>query len=156
LTEWKNGGYDGMSEKRNYALLRAKLIKGKKDRFDRVENVMVVGMPDINLCCDGVELWIEMKNATEPKKDTSKLLKHKLSQDQQNWIKRQIDAGGRCYIMVVTDKRWMLVDGTHADFINYMNVKDMLRIALWTATKPVKSKEWPKLHSILRNKVIYE
>jgi hypothetical protein len=32
------------------------------DRWDRIENGVGVGMPDINYCLSGIEGWIEMKS----------------------------------------------------------------------------------------------
>ena len=140
------------TEKQNYQTLKAKLPKGK-DRIDRVENVAINGMPDVNYCTDGVEVWIEMKSAVEPKRENSILLKHKLSQDQMNWMKRQIDAGGKCNILIATDKRWMLIGGQYADEVNSLSVKDLLLIAKWHANKPVKKSMWQFLRHAIRKEV---
>lgn len=140
-----------MSEKNDFNILRKHLPQGK-DRLERIENMAGTGTPDINFCSEGVECWIEMKSSTEPKRKTSALLlsNHKLSQTQKNWFLRQRRAGGKAYILIVTDKRWMLIDGTHADEINELTVNRLLRIATWESSqRPVSKLGWGVLRSIL-------
>ena len=106
------GGRSIMSEKSDYAILKRHLPNGY-DRLERVENVCGSGNPDINFCSEGAECWIEMKSPKEPVRKTSKLFgdNHPLLQTQKNWFLRQKNANGRAYILIVTDKRWMLIDG---------------------------------------------
>lgn len=142
-----------MSESNDYKTLKKNLPKGK-DRFDRIENLVLTGMPDINYCFDGIEGWIELKNPTEPKRATTKLFasNHKLSQDQKNWFKRQIDAGGNCWVIIATDRMWYLIHGTHADSINEMTIDEILEYSHWTVCKPIKNKNfWELLRNQLRN-----
>lgn len=123
------------------------------DRLDRVENVLVSGVPDINMCIGGTEVWIEQKSPKEPKRSTTPLFgsNHKVSQEQANWMLRQRKAGGRCYFLISTDKRWMLVGGFLADKLNSMTVGEILDNAVWSTTKPVKDKEaWTSLRTTLQ------
>lgn len=110
-----------------YQALRKGIMTLTSDRIDRIENALVPGMPDINYCIDGTEGWIELKCPNEPKRATTKLFasNHKLSQDQMNWIKRQIDARGIVWIIVRTDHRWAIVNGKHGDFLNEMTVDQL-------------------------------
>lgn len=143
-----------MAESNDYKVLKANLPVGK-DRLDRIENVVVNGMPDINFCSEGVESWLEQKSPKEPKRSTTKLFgsNHKLSQDQKNWFKRQMDAEGNAYVLITTDKRWMLVGGEHADLINELTVNELMLIALWSTPKPVRDKEsWKLLRQTLNSK----
>ncbi len=140
-----------MAESTDYKTFK-KNVPNARDRLDRVENRVVSGMPDINFCGDDVECWIEQKSPKEPKRATTKLFgsNHKLSQDQKNWFKRQVDAGGLCYVMISTDKRWMLIGGEHADAVNELTVSQLMEISLWNTTKPVKDKaQWKQLRTIL-------
>lgn len=124
------------------------------DRLDRIENMIGVGNPDINYCIDGFEGWIELKSPTEPKRATTPLFgsNHKLSIDQRNWFLRQNNAGGRAFILIATDKRWMLIEGRYADFINKLPVSGLLKIAIWSASKPIKEKEaWKTLRAMLKS-----
>lgn len=140
-----------MSEVRDYRRLRKKLLQ-QDDRIDRIENLVVDGMPDINYCSLGYECWIELKSPTEPKNIKTSLFgsNHKISQCQKNWMLRQIKARGRAYFMISTDKRWMLIGGAFADFINDMTVQNIIDNSIWCTTKPIKDKErWHQLREAL-------
>lgn len=139
-----------MTERAAYSTLRKHLAQGH-DRLDRVENVTMAGMPDINFCAEGRECWIEMKSPIEPKRSTTPLFgsAHKLTMDQRNWLTRQRMAGGRAFVLIATDKRWLLIDGREADFINDMSVNELVAAALWHATKPVWRNQWPQLRAAL-------
>lgn len=124
------------------------------DRIDRVENVLVFGMPDVNFCAEGIECWIELKAPTEPKKDKTPLFgsNHKLSIEQMNWLFKQVGAGGRCFILIGTDKRWLLIDGFYADYINTLTITELEDIALWKAKSPVIGcNRWADLRQALIN-----
>ncbi len=136
-----------MSEKADWKLLRDK-IKLPRDRWDRIENGVGVGMPDTNYCIAGYEGWMELKSPIEPKRDSTSLFgsNHPLSQDQKNWFKRQVLAGGRCYVLIGTNRRWMLIHGRHADEINGWTVAECLDHAQWYAQKPVHAmNDWVML-----------
>ena len=123
-----------MSEVKDYKKFREKVIQLPWDRCDRIENVMVLGMPDVNCCIHGNEFWIEIKSPKEPKRKTTKLFgsNHKLSQDQQNWFLRQANANGLGFVLICTNKRWMLIDGCkHADKINDLTVDELIAISLY-------------------------
>lgn len=131
-----------MAESTDYKAFK-KHVPEPLDRLDRIENMMLTGMPDTNFCAEGRESWIEFKSPKEPIRATTKLFgsNHKLSQEQKNWFLRQRNAGGRAFVLIVTDKRWLLLDGIHADKINDMTVPELIEAALWHAVKPIRSKE---------------
>lgn len=139
-----------MSEKTDYQALRKHLVQGK-ERLDRVENIAGTGTPDVNYCIDGVEGWIEMKSPKEPKRAKSKLFadNHKFSQTQKNWFLKQRNAGGRAFILICTDKRWMLIDKWQADFVNGMTVDEIGKVAVWNNAKPILPMEWKRLREVL-------
>lgn len=122
------------------------------DRLNRVENFLVPGMPDINFCSGGVECWIEQKSPKEPVRPSTPLFgsNPRVTQDQMNWFLAQRKAGGRCYFLVTTNRRWMLLPGDIADDINMMTVADLMEHAIWAATKPVRAECWMKLRDKLR------
>lgn len=97
------------------------------DRLDRVENIVVDGMPDVNGCFSGREFWIETKCPTEPKRDGTPLFgsNHDLSLGQRNWALRQMNAGGNVFFYIVTDKWRFLVHGRYADRLNSMTVREI-------------------------------
>lgn len=140
-----------MSEKNTYAALRNKMV-GEKDRFDRIENALVPGMPDVNYCVNGVEGWIEIKQPSKlPVRDDTAIFgsNHKVSNAQKNWMLRQRRAGGRCWIYVKTNKWQALIDGFYAEEINNWNIKDFKNRSDWFKTSPVRKECW----SLLRNKL---
>jgi hypothetical protein len=126
-----------MSEKKDFQLFKKAVTLTGLERIERIENVLAAGTPDVNFCIDGVDGWLEIKSAVEPKRETSKLLKHKLSQDQMNWFKRESNSGGRSYILICTDIRWILIDGRDADSINSMDVNELCGISIWTRCHPI-------------------
>lgn len=141
-----------MAESTDYKTFKAN-VPQPGDRLDRIENVVVTGMPDINMCIGGTEVWIEQKSPKEPVRKTTALFgsNHKVSQEQANWMLRQRKAGGKCYFLISTDKRWMLVGGFLADQLNSMTVDEILDNAVWATTKPVRDKEaWKTLRETLQ------
>lgn len=139
-----------MSEKTDFNLLRKHMSK-HGDRLERIENIVGVGTPDINYCIDGVEGWIELKSPKEPIGPHSKLFSdnHKLNMAQRNWFLRQRNAGGRAYILICTNKRWMLIDGKHADEINKLTVGQLHNMAEWRVIKPMVPFNWGDLREVL-------
>jgi hypothetical protein len=141
-----------MAESSDYKAFK-KNVPEPGDRLDRIENVVVTGMPDINMCIEGKELWIEQKSPKEPVRSTTPLFgsNRKVSQEQRNWFLRQRQAHGNAYFLIATDKRWMLLPGILADKINSMTVPELLEKCLWSATKPVRDKQqWTNLRIILK------
>ncbi len=132
-----------MNEKTAYNWLKEAVCRGSFDRIDRFENIVGVGNLDVNACIDGAEFWIEIKAPTEPVRPSTALFgsNHKLSQDQKNWIKRQLKANGNAYIFVATDKRKMLVHGKWADEFNEMTVSEMITKSMWCAVGRIVSAE---------------
>lgn len=139
-----------MSEQNSYARFREKCARAG-DRFDRIENVLVDGMFDVNVCIEGVESWLELKSPREPKRPTTALFasNHKVSQDQKNWALRQRNAKGRCFFLLHTDKRWILLPSHIADGINEMSMRSIMEHALWYANTPVNKQYWEQLRMIL-------
>ena len=137
-----------MSEKNVYQLLKKHVIR-HPDRIDRIENLTVVGMPDVNLCIQGRESWIEIKAPREPKRDSTPLFgsNHKVSLEQANWMKRQIDAGGRCFFFIGTNMRFLLLSGAIGGIINSMRVEELRKEALWEGMR--RKAMWEELREIL-------
>jgi hypothetical protein len=145
-------------ESKDYATLKKNVCR-MRDRIERIENVMVNGMPDVNYCIQGVEGWIEIKSPVEPKKSSTRLLlsngNHPVSQDQKNWFFKQSVAGGNVFLLIATDKRWILVDNNVVNCnheINNMSVEGLLLRKLWSAEKPIKAESWEQLIMCLKRK----
>ena len=126
-------------------------MKNPLDRMDRIENLVVDGMPDISYCIKGVDGWIEMKSPAAPKRKTTPVLKsqHKLLQSQKNWFKRQYNAGGIAYILICMRSRWILMDGAYADKVNDMTMIELINDSTWKAETPIFDGQWETLREAL-------
>jgi len=139
-------------EKRAYQTLR-KNMPMPYDRMNRVENIVIKGMPDINFCSEGVECWIEMKAIIEPVRETTRAFtghSHNLTLAQRNWMLSQKNAKGNCYILIETDKRWLLIDGLYADEINTATINRLIELSAWYREKPVYKEHWLALRAVLQ------
>jgi len=139
-----------MSEKDDKAKFRDKCLS-PLDRYNCIENIIGQGMPDVNVCVLGVDSWIEFKSPKEPKKPATPLFgsNHKLSQEQKNWHLTQRNAGGISWVLICTDKRWMLLDNRWTDDINELSIEQLLARSSWNAALPIKGDQWIKLRRTL-------
>jgi hypothetical protein len=146
-----------MSEQKDYKKFKD-YVTVYGDRIDRIENVMVLGMPDVNYCAEGTEAWIEIKSPKEPKKAITPLFgsNHKLSIDQKNWFLRQKKAGGIGLILIATDKRWILMDGCiYADYLNEYPVSALCEYSIWNNTIPFPKTTYTELRrEIINTKIL--
>jgi len=76
------------NEAKLYALLKKHL---KKVHFTRIESYTENGIPDVNACYNGRDIWIELK--ANNSKDLG------LSKWQKVWIAKRIKVGGTVFIM---------------------------------------------------------
>ena len=133
-------------EAKAYARLREHVCR-PEDRFERVENGLVDGMPDVNYCLAGCEGWIEIKCPALPARDTTPLLgggdNHPLSVGQANWMLKQSRARGRAWLFIVTREWCALIPGAvvgklGADVVNALTAADILAQAAWKVQLPVR------------------
>lgn len=140
-------------EARLWQLVRENLWR-PSDRLDRVENAVISGQPDVNGCLSGEDVWVELKAPKEPKRSTTRLMtaggNHVLLQSQINWFARQKQAGGIAFILVRTDRRMMLVDGTkHGDRFNDMTAGEMADASLLVVPVPTPIEDWRLLRNVI-------
>ena len=77
------------------------LVKSMTDRgwhVQRLEDKFSVGIPDINACKDGDDIWLEAKVFAWPKRATTKT-KICVRPYQVSWAHRRIKAGGTCFLI---------------------------------------------------------
>lgn len=67
----------------------------------RFEDRYQPGLPDLNVCYQGVETWVEVK-----------VDKFKLRPGQALWMKKRQAAGGRCKVVVRTKGGWEIITAT--------------------------------------------
>lgn len=138
-------------EKKANAALRAGIVQ-LGDRWERVENMLVPGMPDINACFNGCEFWIESKAPKEPKRETTKLFggnNHDLLLEQRNWMLGQLKAGGKVFIYIETTNWRIMLHGRCADVVNHMTLAECIKESLWTSARPTPKDEWAKLRATI-------
>ena len=63
------------------------IMPGHVQRIEATGN----GIPDLNVCCNGVEAWFELKII-----ETCHIL---LRKEQWAWMRRRVSEGGQCYIL---------------------------------------------------------
>ena len=57
-----------------------------------IESYTSRGIPDLNMCCDGYESWVECKH--------EKGNQIKMRPEQKNWIRYRSSCGGNVYVLV--------------------------------------------------------
>ncbi len=141
-------------EATSYNTLKANVFKFR-DRVDRIENMVVTGMPDLSVTVEGHDSWIEVKSPrNEPSRASTPLLgsNHQLSQEQRNWLLNHAKAGGRAFVYIDSPSRRYLIDGRGADLINGATPTELMMTARWSATVPTANERWKELREILRGR----
>lgn len=82
--------------------------------WERVENLVAKGTPDVMGCVEGSTFSLELKSVERPKRPTTPLHLN-VTNEQALWAKARHKAGGRHWFLVCVggDKRY-LVQGLHA------------------------------------------
>lgn len=120
------------------------IIDGVGGRMDRVENGVVEGMPDVNMCAGGVDTWVELKYVDRwpSRANTFVLGKYGLRPEQINWHLRQARAGGKSWILVGVGKEMYLARGGMVRDVNSWVSEDWFK-------KGVKVESWDDLYKKL-------
>jgi hypothetical protein len=88
-----------MAEKDLWAILRDRVKT--IGHFERIENMVGVGMPDVTYCVRGVEGFIELKQIKEfPARAGTVVSVDHYTPQQRIWARRRISAGGRVYLLL--------------------------------------------------------
>ena len=106
--------------------------------LDRVENIMVDGMPDVHV---GARrwTWVELKAPKRPKRATTPLMgaKEGLRVSQVGWHMKAASMGLPSWILIRDDQRQLyLVSGSYAAEVNDMTASQLMEISVadnWTA-----------------------
>lgn len=73
----------------------------KYGHVQRVENLIGVGICDINLCIRGTESWVELKQLPNWPRDPDAIVKvDHYTPQQRNWQRARGSAGGRVYVFI--------------------------------------------------------
>lgn len=96
--------------KENAAWSRVARHLPKEMHVVRLENWAGPGTPDVNLCYQTWETWVENKVASVRGKVTFR-------KEQGPWILRRVRAGGRVFILVYWAKNYYLYRGTEFEIL---------------------------------------
>ena len=122
-----------MKEAGLYQRLRRKILATfPSARIDRVENGLVDGMPDVNMCIKGKDVWLELKYIEGwPARDTTQVLGRRgLRPEQINWHIKQGLAGGTSFIVVGIGRETFVTDNEQVRDINTWTRPDWLAQAV--------------------------
>ena len=79
--------------------------------FDRIENMVGVGRPDVNYCLRGVTGDIELKHVTTwPRSPDTPLAVPHYTSVQRVWANARLRAGGRVYVLLQVERRYLLLN----------------------------------------------
>lgn len=96
--------------------------------IQRVENVLVPGMPDLFVVHRRRSCWIELKAPTQRARRSSRLLGAEgLNVDQINWHLKAASVGVPSFVLARPDGAHnflVLLEGAHADEANTMSAED--------------------------------
>lgn len=88
-----------MAERDLWATMRDKVAT--HGHFERIENMVGIGRPDVNYCVNGFEGNIELKQVPAWPVKSEKVLEIKhFSPQQRLWIRKRVAAGGRVYVLL--------------------------------------------------------
>lgn len=93
-----------------------KIYKKAPYHIMRIENAVYSGTPDVNICVDGKETWLELKHIEEwPARDTTLVRVPHFTRQQRCWLHDRCMAGGKAYVWLsVGHKDYLLIDGLDA------------------------------------------
>lgn len=96
----------------------------------RVENGMTyaqaIGTPDINISTGA---WIELKALKAwPKKGGPLRIPH-FTDEQKNWARRRMAAGGEVFLLVKVRSEWFIFDGDAYQDVGNMTREEMIEAA---------------------------
>ncbi len=80
--------------------------------WQRIENVVGTGVPDINLCLNGKDHWVESK--WNPSKRYGKRFSHPLTAQQCAWLLKRTSCGGSAWILARRMDTFKLWHGSYA------------------------------------------
>ena len=109
------------TEQAFWSWLGPKLAKVPHSEFERVENKVGIGTPDLNYTVPGKHGWIELKSHEQANlTERSKVyLKHKFSPVQLDWLKtRGLLAPKTCWGLVKINQYIVLLDSMAVNYVD--------------------------------------
>lgn len=98
--------------------------------WQRFEDKFGHGIPDLNICVDGREVWIELKQLDRlPVRDTTRV-RVGLRSDQALWLRRRIKSGGRAFVVAKIGREIYIFNRYFNDLVTGIRCKDFHHYAL--------------------------
>jgi hypothetical protein len=118
-----------MSESLLWLRLRKKI--GPFGHFNRIENSVVAGTPDVSFCINGIERFIELKykNKFPANVKTPVFKRGGLRKAQIIWHYRRTKAGGKSFILSQIGSLYLLHEGQYALSYNVMTKQKLISTA---------------------------
>lgn len=132
-----------LKEQRLWDAMRKAAPKGVW--LQRVENIVVDGMPDVYAVeTEGGACWVELKAPVRPKRATTRLLGDEgLRPSQINWHLKAASMNQRTYVLIRDDKlELFLIEGKFATDMNDWPLSVVREASL--------AGDWPSIFEVLR------
>lgn len=130
-----------MDESAMWAALRPRLRLGGGHAV-RVENGVEAGTPDVNYCIEGVEGWIELKYAKAwPVREKTPLRVRHYTEEQKDWARARLKAGGRCSLLLRVGSEHLLFNGPCMLLVGEVPRRELIRVATMTWSKALPGDE---------------
>lgn len=121
--------------------------------FQRIENAIGAGWPDVNFCVNGVEGHIELKHCPVVPPRSAPFTRYRgLEEEQVDWIERRVRNGGRVFIMAQIADALYLIRGNCASSFNQLRLDEIEACACWQAVRTVSAEQWAQFIVVLTNK----
>lgn len=110
--------------------------------MNRVENMVLSGMPDVEGCLDDQQFWIELKCEPRPARSTT-LVKAHFRPAQIPWMKRRLKAGGLVSVLLQVGSghdaaRYLVHSGRADEMASGLTETELLRLAYARADAPAR------------------
>lgn len=115
-----------MTPEKTFSTLVGRNLNGHRQR---IETTSGTGIPDLNMCCGGVELWVETKVVHGRKVD--------IRNTQVAWHLERTKFGGRTFFMIRWDELIVVAPGYEAPWLwrirdNFPNVYlELSKVSMW-------------------------
>lgn len=114
-----------MKESQFWALVKGKL----PGHVERVENALTRGTPDVNMCYQGIEVWLELK-VLDNKGNCE------LRPEQYLWHRKRQEMGGKVFVLARNE-----------GVIKIFQVqRDMSMFEIWSCSKPF---DWGNMNNLI-------
>ena len=104
--------------------------------WERVENLVGTGTPDVHYCIDGYAGWIELKEIEDwPVRAKTIVRIDHFTLEQRYWLREYYDRGGGnawLLVRVRAAREYFLFRPDSADAIGTMNQEEFRRAAYWS------------------------